>query len=52
MATTEDDYADKMISTKEYEPRTCCISILKILGQCCRAVDSSNASGIGLNQGL
>ena len=52
MATTEDDYADKTISTKEYEPRTCCMSTVKILGQCCRAVDGSNASGSGLNQGL
>ena len=43
MAPTEDDYTDRMTSTKEYEIRTSCVSTVIILGERCRAVDGSNA---------
>lgn len=40
---TEDDYTNGKTSTKEYEPGTCCIATVRILGEGCRAVDGSNA---------
>ena len=43
MTPTEDNYSYDTTSTKEYEPRTCCIAIVRILGEICRAVDGSNA---------
>ena len=50
---TEDDYVDRMTTTKEYGPGTCCVATVKTLGEGCRAVDGSNApSGGGANQGL
>ena len=40
---TEDDYVDRMTTTKEYGPGTCCVATVKTLGESCRAVDDSNA---------
>ena len=40
---TEGYYADETTSTKDYEPRTCWIAVVRILGESCRAVDGSNA---------
>ena len=40
---TEDDYVDRMTTTKEYGPGTCCVATVKTLGESCRAVDGSNA---------
>ena len=39
----EDHYANRMTSTKEYKPRTCCVASVKILEESCRAVAGSNA---------
>ena len=36
MTPTEDHNADRMTSTKEYKPRTCCIASVKILEESCR----------------
>ena len=43
MTPTEDHNADRMTSSKEYKPGTCCIASAKILEESCRAVASSNA---------
>ena len=40
---TEDDYVDRMTTTKEYGPGTCCVATVKTLGEGCRAMDDSNA---------
>ena len=40
---TENNYTDAMASTKEYEPGTCCIATVKILGERWKAVDGSNS---------
>ena len=42
-APTEDDYADGMTSTTEYECEICCVGYLKILGESYRAMDGSSA---------
>ena len=44
MTPTEDDYANGMTFAREYEPGTCCMAIVIILGEGCRALNGSNAS--------
>ena len=41
--STEDDYTNGMSSTKEYEPRTCCVATMKIQTEMYTLVDDSNA---------
>ncbi len=44
MTPTDDNYANRTTSTQEYEPRTFCVAVMKILGGGCRAMDSENAA--------
>ena len=43
MTPTEDEYVNRTASTKEYEPRTCCMATVEILGERCRDVNDRNA---------
>ena len=43
MTPTEDDYVNRPASTKEHEPRTCCMATVEFLGERCRDVNGRNA---------